>query len=140
MGSTEVTVPPFVVALRSSCLALERYTDRQVASWIVARLNYLTSGALSLEGEHFAHDTNEFGYKLKITDNNNHTIASGAVVIHENRTYFKSVNVQIDDFQTLFVKLLTEYPEDLAIFRIRVRDPESKRIRVYEWDGYSLPT
>ena len=140
MGSTEVAKPLFVEALRAASPVVHRYTDREIASWIVARLNYLTAGGLTVEGDEFAHDTNEFGYKIKITDSNKKNIAHGAVVIHENRTYFASVNVEIDDFQSLFIELLTEYPDDLAKIEIRVQYPETKRYRLYGWDGYSLLT
>jgi hypothetical protein len=59
-------------------------------------------------------------------------------VIHADRTYFASVNVAIDEFQQLLVELLTEFPDDLAKVKIRVQYPETRRYRVYGWDGYSL--
>lgn len=140
MGSSEVSQPNFVEAIRAASPSVNRYTDREVASWIVALLNYLTAGALTVEGDSFSHDTNEFGYKIKITDDNKKSIAHGAVVIHEKRTYFASVNAAIEDFQSVFVDLLTEYPGDLAKCEIRVQYPETKRYRSYGWDGYSLFT
>ena len=136
MGSTEVAEPSFINAIRSASPNVGQYTDSEIASWIVARLNYLTSGAI--DGDSFAHDTNDFGYKIKITDAAKKNVAHGAVVIHKDRICFASVNVSIDDFQVVFVELLTEYPEDLAKCEIRVQYPESKRYRVYGWDGYSL--
>ncbi len=138
MGSTEVAEPTVVNALRSTSPKLARYSDRELASWIVGRLNYLTSGALALLGTEFKHDTNEFGYKIKLTDADEKSMAHGAVVIHADRTYFASVNVTIDDFQRLLVELLTEFPDDLAKIKIRVQYPETKRHRLYGWDGYSL--
>ena len=140
MGSTEVAEPSFVDALRAACPKVKRYTNRELASWIVARLNYLTAGALHVEGTEFAHDTNEFGYKIRITDSDDKSIAHGAIVMHESRTYFASVNVAIADFQAVFVELLTQYPDDLARIKIRVQYPESERYRLYGWDGYSLLT
>jgi hypothetical protein len=137
-GSTEVTKPLFVNALRTRCSKLAKFSDRELASWIVGRLNYLASGALELLGTEFKHDTNEFGYKIKLADSDDKSLAHGAVVIHADRTYFASVNVVIDDFQQLFVELLTEFPDDLAKVKIRVQYPETRRYRVYGWDGYSL--
>lgn len=136
MGSTEVAEPQFMAAIRNAGSKIKRYTDREIASWIVARLNYLTSGAL--DGGSFAHDTNEIGYKVKITDSDKNNVAHGAVVIQEDRTYFASVNVTVDDFQSIFVELLIQFPSDLAKCEIRAQYPESKKYRLYGWDGYSL--
>jgi len=137
-GSMEVVEPSFVNALRAACPKLTRHSDRELASWIVSRLNYLAAGALDVVGTEFGHDTNEFGYKIKLTDAHDKSVAHGAVVIHEKRIYFASVNVAIENFQQLFVELLTDSPDDLAKIKVRVRYPESKRYRMYGWDGYSL--
>ncbi len=138
MGSTELTEPSFVSELRAASYKLKRYTDHELASWIVARLNYITADSLSLCGTSFSHDTNEFGYKIKIEDAAGKSLAHGAVVVHEKRTYFAAVNVAIDSLQRLFVELLVEFPDDLAKIKIRVQYPESKRYRTYGWDGYAL--
>jgi len=138
MGSTEASDPDFVSAIRGSHPRLARLTDHELASWIVARLNYLTSGALCVSEETYSHDTNEFGYKLKITDHNKKSLAHGAVVIHAERTYFASVNVAVDDFLAIVVELLTEYPDDLNACSVRVQEPETRKYRQYGWDGYSL--
>jgi hypothetical protein len=86
MGSTEVAEPTFVSALRAVCPRISRYSDREIASWIVARLNYLISGALEYLGTDFSHDTNQLGFKVKLTDKEGNTIAHGAVVIEEKRS------------------------------------------------------
>jgi hypothetical protein len=91
-----------------------------------------------LEGEEFAHDTNEFGYWIRLSDDSNKPLAHGAVMFRADRTYFASVDVRITDFQSLFVRLLTDSPDDLAKCEIVVREPESKRKRTYGWNGYSL--
>lgn len=137
MGST-LAEPSLVEALRAASSLVDQYTDREIASWIVARLNYLTGTNLANEGTEFAHDTNEFGYKIKITDDNKNSLAHGAVVIQENHTYFAAVNITIDDPQSLFVELLTEDPSDLGKIEIRVQHPETQRYRHYGWDGYAL--
>lgn len=82
MGSHERSSPLFVDALKTAHRPLSKLTDHELASWVVARLSYLTSGALPLEGDEFSHDTNEFGYKLKITDQKKVSVAHGAIVIH----------------------------------------------------------
>jgi len=138
MGSTEVSNPDFVSALRNSHSKLARLTDHELASWIVARLNYLTSGALCVSEQTYSHDTNEFGYKIKLTDHNKKTMAHGAVVIHADRTYFASLNLAVDDFQAIVVELLSENPDDLTACSVRVQDPETRKSRQYGWDGYSL--
>jgi hypothetical protein len=61
-GSSEVFESFFVNALRKACPRLARYSDRELAPWIVARQNYLTSGALNVLGTNSKQDTNEFGY------------------------------------------------------------------------------
>ena len=138
MGSTEASDPDFVTALRESHPKVARLTDHELASWIVARLNYLTSGALCVEEETCSHDTNEFGYKLKISDHSKKSMAHGAVVIHADRTYFASVNVAVDNFQAVVVELLSESPDDLTACSVRVQEPETRTFRRYGWDGYSL--
>ncbi|MCA9222302.1 MAG: hypothetical protein KDA71_18370, partial [Planctomycetales bacterium] len=62
----------------------------------------------------------------------------GAIVIRADRTYFASVDVRVESFQDLVVKLLTDSPDDLSECEIRVREPETKRYRNYGWDGYAL--
>ncbi len=138
MGSTEAESPDFVTALRQCHPRVAKMTEHEVASWIVARLNYLTSGALCITEATYAHDTNEFGYKLKITDGNKKTVAHGAVVMHADRTYFACVQFGDIDFPATVVELLTEYPDDLMACSIRVQDPETRKSRRYGWDGYAL--
>ena len=76
MGSRERNDPMFVDALKSAHPPLARLTLHEVTSWIVARLNYLVGGSIELIGNEFAHDTNEFGYKIRLADNANATLAS----------------------------------------------------------------
>jgi hypothetical protein len=83
-------------------------TAHELGSWIVGRLCYLTAGGLAIEGDVFAHDTNELGYKIKITDKSKANVAHGAVVVQADGIRFASVDVQIGDFQTLVVEVLTE--------------------------------
>jgi hypothetical protein len=68
MGSRERTVPLLLDALKAAHPPLGRMTEHEIASWVVARLNYLTGTALQAEGTTFAHDTNELGYKIKLSD------------------------------------------------------------------------
>ncbi len=110
MGSRERKDPKFVEALKVAHPALTKLTLHEIASWIVARLNYITAGALESEGNFFAHDTNEFGYKIKLSDNADTTLAHGAVVIHADRVYFAALDIKIQDFQSVFVSLLAEFP------------------------------
>jgi hypothetical protein len=138
MGSQERTDPVFVDALKAAHPPLGELTDHELASWIVARLCYLTSGALTVEGDSFAHDTDEFGYKMKITDEAKVSVAHGAVIFHAARTSFASVDMEIDDFQSVVVDLLTDSPGDLAACEIRVREPETRNDRTYGWNGYAL--
>ncbi|MCA9066439.1 MAG: hypothetical protein KDA96_25400 [Planctomycetaceae bacterium] len=50
---------------------------------------------------------------------------------------FSSVDVKINDFQTLLVDVLTESADDAAACEIRVQEPETRKDRTYGWDGYS---
>jgi hypothetical protein len=138
MGSTEVQEPTFTEALRTGVPSLQRSSGHELASWVVARLNYITAGALPIEGEVFAHDTNEFGYKIKLVDAQKSTVAHGAVVFHADMTYFASVKLGIGDFQAVFIDLLTESPDAMEACEIRVQVPETRTYRIYGWDGYSL--
>lgn len=138
MGSVERTDPLFVDALKTAHPPLTKMTVHEIGSWIVGRLSYLTAGSLAVEGDVFAHDTNDFGYKIKITDNSKASVAHGAIVIHADGIRFASVDVKINDFQTLLVELLTESADDLAACEIRVQEPETRKYRTYGWDGYSL--
>jgi hypothetical protein len=128
----------FSEALRDAHPPLKDLTQHELASWIVARLNFLTSGALSLEGKEFADDTNEFGYKIRLANRADSTVAHGAVVFGASRTYFASVDLGVDDFQSVLIGLLVDAPDDLAICEITVREPETSRRRAYGWNGHSL--
>jgi hypothetical protein len=137
IGSREQN-PTVVEALKTAHRPLAKLTLHEIASWIVARLNYLTAGALELEGNSFQNDTNEFGYFISLSDNAGATLANGAIMIHADRVYFAANDIEVPDFQSIFVGLLAEDPRDLAKCEIVVRLPESKKKRTYGWDGYAL--
>lgn len=138
MGSVEVDSPKFVDTIRSTVPSLSTASTHKVTSWIVSRLSYLTSGAIELEGSEFSHDTNEIGYKLKATHTTSNASAHGAIVMSPDQICFAFVDAGIGDYQSLVVDLLCRYPEDLGDCAIRVFEPESKRSRIYGWDGYLL--
>ncbi len=138
VGSVEPSDPTFTEALCKAYPKLSRYTKHELASWIVARLNFLTAGTLSDEGEVFSHDSNEVGYRIKITDQSNEIAAFGAIMIHADRTYFAVLNIHTNDFQSLVVELLTEFPDDVTKCEIRVQEPETRRFRSYGWNGNSF--
>ena len=138
MGCVEKTDPIFVDELRLACPQLNKLSDHELASWIVSRLNYVVSGSLELEGNDFAHDTNEFGYKIRINNDGRSMLANGAIVIHQNRIYFAAIDRNDSNFQSLFVHLLADSPGDLAEIEIRVLVPETKQHRTYGWDGNFL--
>ena len=140
MGCRERDDPPFEVALKSAHGDLAEMTRRQLASWIVARLSAITSGTLELEGNSFSHDTNDFGYKIKLSDPSKTTLAYGAVVFLVDRTYFAWASDREVDLQALFVALLVESPNELGRCEIVVRASETKRKRSYGWDGENLIT
>lgn len=138
MGSVERKDPLFIDALKAAYPSLQKMTPHEIASWIVARLNFITGGAIELEGKTFSNDTNEFGYKLRISDEAKTKLAHGAVMFHANRTYFESLDIKTRDFQAMFIELLADSPSDLAKCEIIVCEPESKRQRAYGWNGYSI--
>ncbi|MEZ5941976.1 MAG: hypothetical protein R3C18_11330 [Planctomycetaceae bacterium] len=138
MGSVKADSPNFVDAIRSTVPSLERASLHELSSWLLSRLSFLTAGSLELEGNDFSHDTNEIGYKLKATHSTSNASAHGAIVLNPQRVYFAYVDAGIGDYQSLVVELLCRYPDDLEQCAIRVFEPESKRLRVYGWDGYSL--
>lgn len=138
MGSTEQSAPDFVTELRKSHQRIAKLTEHQLASWIVARFNYLTSGDLCTGEVTYSHDTNEFGYKIKVSDQSNQTLAHGAIVIHADRTYLSAVNSADIDYQAIVVELLVGGIDDLANSSVRVQSPETRQFRLYGWDGYSF--
>ena len=138
MGSSERTDQAFLDALKAAYAPLSKMNQHEIASWIVTRLNFITSGSLELEGNLFSGDTNDFGYKIKLSDEGDITLAHGAVVVKADRILFASLDIKIADFQSLFITLLADSPNDLAKCEIIVREPEKKKKRAYGWDGYSL--
>lgn len=142
MGSDEQQHPRFIDQLRQSAPWIHKLSVHEIGSWIVARLNYLTCGSLNMLGASFGHDTNEFGYKVRCTNQQEIRQASGAVIIHADRVYFKHVDPVLHDFQSLFVQVLADNPHDLEKIKIRVRIPSEDsiqtRYRAYGWDGFSL--
>ena len=140
MGCRERGERTFEDALKAAHEPLTRMSPRQLASWVVARLNAIVDGLLELEGGMFSHDTNEFGYKLKVSDEKGITLAYGAVVFQPDRMSFAWRDNGLSDFQAAFVALLTESPSELRRCEIVVRVPETKQTRSYGWDGYSLIT
>lgn len=144
MGSEEQQSPLFLDQLRQTVHWLRKKPVHEIGSWVVARLNYLTCGSLHLLGDSFGHDTNEFGYKVRCMNQEEIRQASGAVIIHADRVYFKHADPAMDDFQSLFVQVLADNPRDLEKIKIRVRIPSENsvrpRYRMYGWDGFSLLT
>ncbi len=138
MGCSEHPTLPFEDAIRHAVPFLATSPPHEIASWVVARLAYLTSGALDLEGNDFSHDTNEFGYKLKAQRVADGASAHGAIVMTSSRTYFAFRQDGLADFQAIVVEMLAQWPREYAKCVIRVQEPESKRSRLYGWDGYSL--
>jgi hypothetical protein len=137
-GSRERQEPLFSEALQRAYPPLAKLTQHELASWIVARLDFITAGALTLEGEEFAHDTNEFGFKIRLANQENLTLAHGAIVITTSRTYLAFVSSRIDDFQSVIIDLLIDAPDDLAKCEIIVLEPESRKRRCYGWNGHAL--
>lgn len=140
MGCRERSPQPFEDALKAAHPPLAGMSPRQVASWVVARLNAITAGSLELEGKVFAHDTNEFGYKLKASGPDRTALAYGGVVFQAGRTYFAWGGDGLGDFQAAVVGLLADSPSDLCRCEIVVRVPVSGQTRTYGWDGHSLIT
>lgn len=136
MGSIAVPSPLFVDALRAAESMLNGLTVHELSSWVVARLSYLTCGGIDRQTS--SDDTNEFGFKIKITDAAGESVAHGAVVIGNNRLVYSAHNIRVVDSQLLFVTLLSGSPRDLAICEVEVREPESRRRRTYGWDGRML--
>lgn len=137
-GSSESPIASFEQAIRDTVPFLAKSPSHEIASWVVARLAYLTSGAIELEGNDFSHDTNEIGYQLKATRITDGASAIGAIVIASSRTYFAFVDAGVGDFQAILVDMLAQSPREYAKCAIRVREPESRRSRRYGWDGCSL--
>ncbi len=138
MGSRERTEPSFVEALQVAHPPLSSLTEHEIASWIVARLDFITDGSLVSGRSEFRDDTDEFGYQIRLSDASKTTLAHGAVVFQAKRIYFASVNLKIDDFQSIVVGMLADSPRDLSVCEVAVFIPESKRKRLYGWNGYSL--
>ncbi len=57
---------------------------------------------------------------------------------HADGNRFASVDVRIGNFSSLLLEVLTASAEDLATCEIRGQDPETRKYRTYDWDGYSL--
>jgi hypothetical protein len=138
MGSKERGDASLVDALKTAHPPLSKLSNREIASWIIARLNFITAGSLESEGTSFAGDTNEFGYKIKLSNDAGTTLAHGGVVFGAERVHFAALDIRIPDFQSELVRLLVDAPGDLAKCEIVVRQSETGRKRAYGWDGYSL--
>ena len=137
-GSRERDDPTFHDALQAAHPALGKLTLHEISSWIVARLDYITCGSLALLGDEFSHDSNNFSYKIKLADQSQQAVAQGALMFEADRVHFFALDLRIESFQSLLVRLLTDAPQDLSRCDIIVRLPESKRKRHYGWNGYSL--
>jgi len=138
MGSRERPDGTLADTLKAAYSPLAKLTDREIASWIVARLHFITSGTLESEGKVFSGDTNQFGYKIKLSDDEGTTLAHGAVVFSPDRVYFAGLDIKVANFQQLFIDLLVDSPTDLSKCEIVVRESETKKRWVYGWDGYTL--
>jgi len=136
MGSVEATSPTFVEALRAADSHMKGLTLHELSSWVIARLSYLTCGMI--DQKTFSHDTNEFGYAVRITDSSGERVAHGAVVIGESRLVYSASDFRTSDSQALFVQMLASSPRDLAICEVKVREPETRRCRSYGWNGRLL--
>ncbi|WP_146118827.1 hypothetical protein [Blastopirellula marina] len=137
MGSVE-SQPTLLERLHDSSSRLKRFSDHQLASWIIARLCYITADKLLALGEVFSHDTDEFGYKVKISDSQQRTLAHGAIVFHRQRISCAAVEADGVNFQALLAELLVEWPDDLGKCEITFEDPDSREKRKYGWDGDRL--
>lgn len=129
---------PFENVIRAAVPFLAKAAIREICSWVVARFAFLTSDALQLEGTEFAHDTNNFGYKLTATRKDDAASTHGAISFASDHIDFAFVDSRIGDLQVILISMLAQSPRDYAKCVIRVREPESKRTRTYGWDGYSL--
>ncbi len=137
-GSSECQTPTFEQAVRDAVPFLAKSSAHELASWVVARLAYLTSGSLELEGKEFSHDSDEVGYRLKATRRSDAASAQGAIMLAPSRVYFACVEAGLSNFPFIVLELLSQFPRDYEKCVIRIREPESKNSRRYGWDGYSL--
>ena len=138
MGSIEALDPRFVDALRISVPQLSDVSEHRLASWIVARIDFITAGALGINGCVFANDSQDFGFKVKVSDQSKVMLAHGSVVVDPERIFFAFVSSKSFDLQGAFVELLAESPDELSKVEMFVRHPVTRKRRAFGWDGYSL--
>lgn len=124
--------------LRARIPALSKCNTHGLGSWIIGRLNYLSFGNLPLEGTGFSHDTDEFGYKLKMSDLGGRTAGHGAIVISRTEISFSYSRDSQPDFQDIVVKLFTSNEIGLESCTITMTINEPFQTFRYGWDGHSL--
>ena len=137
MGSIQSSVG-FEDQLRLSAPELANYSTRSLGSWIVGRLNYIVNGNLPLEGEEFSHDTDEFGYKLKMSNSAGDTCGHGAITIGRDRIFFAYLPLKEVDLQDIVIALLTDQTESLKSCTITMTVNEPFQQYHYGWDGYRV--
>ena len=122
MGSVEARSLTLVEALRAADSQLKGLNLHELSSWLIARLSYLTCGMI--DQKTFSHDTNEFGYAVRITDSSGERVAHGAVAIGENRLAYFASDFRTSDSQALFVQMLASAPAILRSARSRSENPK----------------
>lgn len=137
MGSVEIE-PRFSVVLKGAVAQLASASEHRIASWIVARIDFITAGSLAIDGWVCRDDFNDFGFKLKVADRSKSVVGHGAVVVGPDGVHFTSVTSKPLDLQAEFIELLAESPDDLSRCEMFVQHPQTRAKRSFGWNGYSL--
>ena len=136
VGSVEPASPSFVEALLAAHRDLSKLSQKDLGSWIIARLTDLTYGALPFEGDYFASDGGDFGYRIKVMDAGGKLLGNWGIVFWPQRIQLSGFSPVEFDGQALIVEMLTESPGDLGKCEVTIHNPESRKRRTFGWDGY----
>jgi hypothetical protein len=108
----------------------------ELKSWILARLAFLTCGAISFEDDgRFANDGGEFAYRFRIVTRSGQLVGKCGIIFFADRLEFAGFSKTNDDIEKLFIEMLVAEPDRLEKCEIETYDPETHQRNRLGWDG-----
>jgi hypothetical protein len=135
--SIEQQNPTFLEELAATGKLPRGLNDKDLVSWIIARLTELTYGGLPFEGDSFSSDGGEFSYRIKVSDASGKRIGWWGMIFWPDRIQLcGSAEPHAINGQTLIVEMLTESPRELGKCAVTIRNPDARTKKTYGWNGY----
>jgi hypothetical protein len=135
-GSIEQCGPSFIEQLLETGQVPGALNHDDLVSWIIARLTEITSGALPFEGNYFASDGSDFGYRIKILDATKKLLGNWGIVFWPKRIQLLGFSTCDFDGQSLLIEMLIKSPKSLGKCEVTIHNPDSGTRQVFGWDGY----